>query len=71
MFRPPGRRRVADALLTLQGVHTHIGRYHILQGVDLVVPRGGITVLLGRNGSGKTTTLRTVRCGCGRPPPGR
>jgi len=51
---------VADALLTLQGVHTHIGRYHILQGVDLVVPRGGITVLLGRNGAGKTTTLRTV-----------
>lgn len=51
---------MADALLTLQGVHTHIGRYHILQGVDLVVPRGGITVLLGRNGAGKTTTLRTV-----------
>lgn len=51
---------MADALLTLSGVHTHIGRYHILQGVDLVVPRGGITVLLGRNGAGKTTTLRTV-----------
>lgn len=49
-----------DALLTLAGVHTHIGQYHILQGVDLVVPRGGITVLLGRNGAGKTTTLRTV-----------
>ena len=47
-------------LLTLEGVHTHIGRYHILQGVDLVVPRGGFTVLLGRNGAGKTTTLRTI-----------
>ncbi len=49
-----------DALLTLAGVHTHIGQYHILQGVDLAVPRGGITVLLGRNGAGKTTTLRTI-----------
>jgi branched-chain amino acid transport system ATP-binding protein len=49
-----------DALLTLTGVHTHIGQYHILQGVDLVVPRGGLSVLLGRNGAGKTTTLRTI-----------
>jgi len=47
-------------LLALQGVHTHIGEYHILQGVDLVVPRGGVTVLLGRNGAGKTTTLRSI-----------
>jgi branched-chain amino acid transport system ATP-binding protein len=51
---------MAEPLLTLEGVHTHIGRYHILQGVDLAVPRGGFTVLLGRNGAGKTTTLRTV-----------
>jgi len=49
-----------EALLTLDGVHTHIGRYHILQGVDLAVPRGGVTMLLGRNGAGKTTTLRTI-----------
>ena len=49
-----------DPLLTLSGVHTHIGQYHILQGVDLVVPRGGLSVLLGRNGAGKTTTLRTI-----------
>ncbi|GAB3400178.1 ABC transporter ATP-binding protein [Massilia agilis] len=47
-------------MLTLTGVHTHIGQYHILQGVDLVVPRGGLSVLLGRNGAGKTTTLRTI-----------
>ena len=50
----------ADPILTLSGVHTHIGQYHILQGVDLVVPRGGLAVLLGRNGAGKTTTLRTI-----------
>jgi branched-chain amino acid transport system ATP-binding protein len=49
-----------EPLLTLSGVHTHIGQYHILQGVDLAVPRGGLTVLLGRNGAGKTTTLRTI-----------
>jgi len=51
---------VAEALLTLSSVHTHIGRYHILQGVDLAVPRGELTMLLGRNGAGKTTALRTV-----------
>ena len=49
-----------NALLTLSGVHTHIGAYHILHGVDLVVPRGQLTMLLGRNGAGKTTTLRTI-----------
>ena len=48
------------ALLELRGVHTHIGAYHILHGVDLVVPEGQVTMLLGRNGAGKTTTLRTV-----------
>ncbi|MBN9404058.1 MAG: ABC transporter ATP-binding protein [Burkholderiales bacterium] len=47
-------------LLELQGVHTHIGAYHILHGVDLQVPRGQLTLLLGRNGAGKTTTLRTI-----------
>jgi branched-chain amino acid transport system ATP-binding protein len=47
-------------LLALQGVHTHIGAYHILHGVDLAIPRGQLTMLLGRNGAGKTTTLRTI-----------
>ena len=47
-------------LLKLEGVHTHIGAYHILHGVDLTVPRGQLTLLLGRNGAGKTTTLRTI-----------
>ena len=51
---------MSDALLALRGVHTHIGAYHILHGVDLVVPRGELTMLLGRNGAGKTTTLRTI-----------
>ncbi|MEA2879873.1 MAG: branched-chain amino acid transport system ATP-binding protein [Hyphomicrobiales bacterium] len=47
-------------LLTLSGVETHIGRYHILHGVELGVPEGRTTMLLGRNGAGKTTTLRTI-----------
>jgi branched-chain amino acid transport system ATP-binding protein len=51
---------MTDALLRLDGVHTHIGRYHILHGVDLAVAEGRLTMLLGRNGAGKTTTLRTV-----------
>jgi branched-chain amino acid transport system ATP-binding protein len=51
---------VPEALLTLAGVHTHIAQYHILQGVSFAVPEGGIAVLLGRNGAGKTTCLRTI-----------
>ena len=51
---------MSETLLTLEGVHTHIGAYHILHGVDLRVPRGQLTMLLGRNGAGKTTTLRTI-----------
>src|SRR5947208_15024716 len=47
-------------LLSLAGVHTHIGRYHILQGIDFSVAEGQTTMLLGRNGAGKTSTLRTV-----------
>jgi len=47
-------------LLELRGVHTHVGAYHILHGVDLTVPVGQVTMLLGRNGAGKTSTLRTL-----------
>jgi len=51
---------MAEALLSLRGVKTDIGRYHILHGVDFDVAEGGLTMLLGRNGAGKTTTLRTI-----------
>ncbi|BDU77543.1 ABC transporter ATP-binding protein [Mesoterricola sediminis] len=51
---------MSEPLLQLEGVHTHIGAYHILHGVDLQVAHGELTVLLGRNGAGKTTTLRTI-----------
>ena len=49
-----------SSLLELKGVHTHVGAYHILHGVDLTVPTGQVTMLLGRNGAGKTSTLRTL-----------
>lgn len=52
--------KVTTPALTLSGVHANIDQYHILEGVDLVVPKGELTVLLGRNGAGKSTTLRTI-----------
>lgn len=51
---------MSKPLLKLEGVNTHIGPYHILHGVDLEVPRGQLTMLLGRNGAGKSTCLRTI-----------
>ncbi len=54
------KNKAVDNILTLEGVHTKIEAYHILHGVDLAVPRGELTMLLGRNGAGKTTTLRTI-----------
>jgi branched-chain amino acid transport system ATP-binding protein len=47
-------------MLAIKGLNTHYGASHILQGVDLAVPDGRIIALLGRNGVGKSTTLRTV-----------
>jgi len=41
-------------------LHVSITGSHVLQGVSLEVPRGGVTALLGRNGVGKTTTLRAL-----------
>ena len=45
-------------MLSLDDVHVHIGKLHILQGVNLEVKDGECAALLGRNGVGKTTTLR-------------
>jgi branched-chain amino acid transport system ATP-binding protein len=47
-------------MLTLDNVHTHYGKSHILHGVSIDVQAGEVVGLLGRNGVGKSTTLKTV-----------
>ena len=47
-------------MLSLTDVHVHIGKLHILQGVEMEVKPGESAALLGRNGVGKTTTLRAI-----------
>jgi len=47
-------------LLRLSDVHAWYGESHILHGIDLTVNRGEVVTLLGRNGSGRTTTLKAI-----------
>lgn len=53
-------RMEADSYVEARGVEVSLGRAPVLHGVDLVVPRGHLTVVVGPNGSGKTTLLRSV-----------
>ena len=48
------------AALQVSGLHVHLGESHILQGVPFTAPTGRVTAILGRNGVGKTTTLRAL-----------
>jgi branched-chain amino acid transport system ATP-binding protein len=50
----------ADRLVTVEDLHTYYGKSHILHGVSLHVDRGEVVGLLGRNGVGKSTTLKTI-----------
>src|SRR5213080_5138062 len=50
----------SDPLVELEAVHTYYGKSHILDGVSLKVGRGEVVGLLGRNGVGKSTTLKTI-----------
>jgi branched-chain amino acid transport system ATP-binding protein len=47
-------------ILEMYDVHTYIAGFHILEGVTLTAEHGKLTILLGRNGSGKTTTIKTI-----------
>ncbi len=57
-------------MLVLDGVHTYYGKSHVLHGVSLEVQPGEVVGLLGRNGVGKSTTLKTIM-GLVRPSQGR
>lgn len=46
--------------LSAEGLHTYYGKSHILHGISLQVAEGSITTILGRNGAGKSTTLRSL-----------
>jgi branched-chain amino acid transport system ATP-binding protein len=49
-----------DTILKVEDAHTYIGHHHILQGLSFEARADAVTVLIGRNGAGKSTTLRTV-----------
>jgi len=47
-------------MLSIKNIHTFYGNSQILQGVSLTVRQGEVVTLLGRNGMGKSTTIKTV-----------
>ena len=51
---------MSPPLLQATGLQTYYGTSHVLQGVDLAVHEGEAVALLGRNGMGKTTTIRSL-----------
>ncbi len=51
---------MAEALLEVANLHAYYGESHILHGVDFSVNKGEVVTLLGRNGAGRTTTLRAI-----------
>src|SRR3954462_2437954 len=51
---------VADLLIDARGLHTYYGQSHVLRGIDFQVARGETIGLMGRNGMGKSTLLKTL-----------
>jgi branched-chain amino acid transport system ATP-binding protein len=59
-MRNGSERTGADPLLVVDDIHTYYGESYVLQGVSLNVRRGHVVAVLGRNGMGKTTLIRSV-----------
>jgi branched-chain amino acid transport system ATP-binding protein len=59
-----------DTILRLEDIHTYYGTIHALKGIDLEVRKGEIVTLIGANGAGKSTTLRSIN-GLNHPREGR
>src|SRR3954469_7520338 len=57
---PISAKRMTSSMLTVEGLQTSYGQSQVLFGVDLEVRRGEVVTLLGRNGMGKTTTIRSI-----------
>ncbi len=66
----PRAEPTQETILELEGVHTYYGNIHALKGISLSVNRREIVTLIGSNGAGKSTTLRTIS-GVLRPREGR
>ena len=47
-------------MLEIRDLHSYYGNAHVLQGVNLEVPEGTLVALMGRNGMGKTTLMRSI-----------
>lgn len=58
--RSPAARPAGEPLVVLSGVDKHFGALHVLRGIDLVVHRGEVVVVIGPSGSGKSTLCRTI-----------
>jgi branched-chain amino acid transport system ATP-binding protein len=56
----PTKATPAETLLDVHGLHVHYGKSHVLHGVDLRVDRQEVVSLLGRNGSGRSTTMKAI-----------
>jgi branched-chain amino acid transport system ATP-binding protein len=51
---------MTEAMLAVEDIHTYYGESYVLQGISLTVERGRIAAVLGRNGVGKTTLIRSI-----------
>jgi branched-chain amino acid transport system ATP-binding protein len=60
MTAPAGAKASTGALMELRGLEAWYGESHVLHGVDIDIREGEVVTLLGRNGAGKTSTLRSI-----------